>query len=179
MTSVDPSQRIYLIGLMGSGKSTVGRIMAQNLGWGLYDLDGEIEKSTGLTITDIFEEQGEAAFRELEKVMLAGTRTLKQTVISCGGGIILQEENILLLKKETTIWLEVPPAEAAARVSYSNDRPLMTGVIDTPERMKELLKERRNAYMLAARISIETGGKAPEIIAQEIINTVEQQAHGT
>lgn len=169
MVSVD---RIYLIGLMGAGKSTVGRKLAEALDWHLLDLDQEVEKLAGHDIPMIFKEQGEAKFREYESQVLLATAQLKKTIIPCGGGVVTTTDNLEYLKEELTIWLDVSPEEAASRLESSQDRPLLDGCKNTYKKLTNLLESRQSAYALASSMHIETENKVPETITNEILENL-------
>ena len=176
MTVPATIERVYLIGLMGAGKSTVGRLLAEVLSWTFIDLDAEISAAAGKSIPNIFADLGENVFREFESRLLQQTLSKKQVVIACGGGVILQPENIKLLKQELTVWLELSPAEAAARLEHAEKRPLLNECEDTVTKLNEILNSRRQAYTEVARIRVNSGGLAPELIASKILS--ELATHG-
>ncbi len=167
--------RIYLIGLMGAGKSTVGKILARTLDWKLFDIDHEIEASTGSDIPTIFESEGEDGFRDYESQVLLQTAPLDKAIIPCGGGIVIREENVEFLSDEVAIWLDLPPAEAAARLEHSDNRPLLEECNDTLNKLTEILVARSESYAKAAKIRINSGDRSPEIIASEILKELEMQ----
>jgi shikimate kinase len=141
---------IYLVGFMGSGKSTVGRLLADEIGWNFIDLDEEIERSQGTAITEIFERQGEAAFRRMESAALCQrVRAIecgKPHVISLGGGAFLSEENFNLVSNNgVTIWLDCPLETIERRVAGFTHRPLARD----PARLRELFEARRPGYSRA------------------------------
>ena len=103
--------KVYLIGLMGAGKSTVGQLLADALSWQLLDIDNEIEKISGNDIPTIFEAHGEDGFRDYEAQVLMETASLSEAIIPCGGGIVTRPENVEYLKDHLTIWLDVSPEE--------------------------------------------------------------------
>lgn len=161
---------IYLIGLMGAGKSTVGKFLATILNWQFVDLDHEIEVLTGLDISSIFEKQGEAHFRTYESQLLEKTSDLKDAIVACGGGVVTQEQNLKFLQDKTVVWLDLSPAEAAARLEHSPNRPLLNGCQDTLVQLNEILLARRDAYTRAARVRISSGGVLPEVLATDIVH---------
>ncbi len=165
--------KVYLIGLMGAGKSTVGKILADTLKWQLLDIDHEIEKLVGHDIPTIFKEQGEAGFRDYETQILKETIEMKHAIIPCGGGIVTRSENLEYLKSHLTVWLDVSPEEAAARLEHSDHRPLLDECEDTIKKLKEILDTRQTAYGQAATIHINTGNRGPEMIAREILEKLE------
>jgi len=138
---------IYLVGFMGCGKSTVGRALADELGWSFFDLDEDIEKAAGCTIAHIFETRGEAAFRELEtaalKKRVANVRSGLPQVISLGGGAFSTEENFdLAFNHGITIWLDTPYELIECRVAAESHRPLARD----PLHMRHLYEARRDDY---------------------------------
>jgi len=163
-------QNVILIGFMGSGKSTIGRILAQKLKYKWVDMDVEIEKGENKTISKIFEEKGETYFRDLETEYLK--RLTKQTnnVISTGGGIVLKEENRALLKKiGTVVFLHADSAQIIENLKDDSKRPLLKG--DNPEeKIIQLLDERESTYLNSANIIIQTTGKSIEHVVEEIIS---------
>jgi len=141
---------IYLVGFMGCGKSTIGRALADHIGWTFVDLDEEIERAQSLPISDIFERQGEAAFRSLESAQLR--EHVKQVdrgrpfVIALGGGAFLSEDNVKIMTRSgVTIWLDCPFEMVERRVAGLNHRPLARD----PQKFRELYESRRESYMRA------------------------------
>ena len=116
-----PATRIYLVGFMGAGKTTVGRLMARILGWVFLDLDREIETEAGQRISEIFADRGESHFRELERRELAATLDLGNVIVATGGGAYAFQENIDLLREASgvTVWLEPPLDEILRRLARS------------------------------------------------------------
>ena len=172
MAQLPGIQRLYLIGLMGAGKSTVARILASVLDWRVIDLDHEIETVCGQSISSIFDDEGETGFRNHEAAQLLETRNYEQAIIACGGGIVLRQENLDLLSRELTVWLELSPAEAAVRLEHSDRRPLLAGCQDTVQTLNEILLARQAAYEQAASLRVPAGGLAPEVIASQILRTL-------
>ncbi len=110
---------VYLTGFMGSGKSTVGPILANTLGWDFYDLDRVIEEREGLSVRDIFEKKGEEYFRELERKAFLDMSNGDKVIISLGGGTAASQENIDLLKKNgKLVYLKISPEAAYARLRF-------------------------------------------------------------
>ncbi len=155
---------IALIGFMGTGKTAVGRLLADEIGKTFIDLDMEIEQTAGKSIAAIFKEDGESRFRELEAQAAAGHAGQKNVVIACGGGIVLNNGNIFKLKQECVIvCLSAALPDILQRTAGGN-RPLL----DVPEREKEIRKiltSRRPLYKKAADITIDTAGiDAPGVV---------------
>jgi len=165
--------KVYLIGLMGAGKSTVGKILADALSWELLDIDQEIEKVAGSDIPSIFEERGEDGFRDYETQVLMQTSELHNAIIPCGGGIVTAPQNVEYLKDQLTIWLDVSPEEAASRLEHSDHRPLLKGCKNTIVKLQQILDTRQTGYADAASIHINTGQRSPDLIASEILEKLE------
>ena len=159
---------LFLVGFMGAGKSTVGRILADRLGWAFYDLDTIIEAHEQNTIANIFADAGEPKFRELERVALSVLLKDLQNhaVVALGGGAFAQPENrkILEMHGARTVLLNAPIDELRRRCSEGGgQRPL---AVDA-NRFAQLFESRREAYGLAD-FRVETGGKTVEEVASEI-----------
>ncbi len=171
-TAVTP-KNIVLIGFMGSGKSTVGRELHQRLGYPLIDMDRLIEESMGKKITEIFKEEGEAAFRDFETLQLLeiAKQTEKCQIISTGGGVVIRPENRSLLRKlGYVVWLSAPVEVIYDRTSRSQDRPLLNHM-DAHERISTLLEEREPWYRETAHLKIDTAGLDSKEIATGILES--------
>ena len=141
---------IYLVGFMGCGKSTVGRALADELGWHFADLDEDIERRAGSTITGIFDTLGEPAFRALETASLRdrvhSVQSGRPQVVSLGGGAFLNEENYELVANHgVTVWLDCPFSMIQRRVAAQTHRPLARD----PEQLESLFEARRPGYARA------------------------------
>jgi shikimate kinase len=164
---------IALIGFMGTGKTTVGRILAAKLGKAFVELDAEIEKTAGKSVADIFRDDGEAHFRELEKKVTKTFTGKKNIVIACGGGIVLDEKNIFRLQQECVIvCLSASLSEIMMRTS-GDKRPLLN-VADKEKRIQELLESRSPLYQKAAEITINTSGSDAPGVVQKILNALDK-----
>lgn len=178
MTTAPPfaPARVVLIGFMASGKTVVGRRLAQRLGWRHVDVDREIEKEEGLPIESIFAQRGEVGFRELEVRITPSISKLDRTVISTGGGWITNPGLFDGLPQDTlTVWLKVSLEEVLRRVAASGDRPvrpLLRGA-DPPGRLRDLLRSREPLYARAA-VVIETEGRS----VPEVVDTLERLVRG-
>ncbi|BCB97140.1 shikimate kinase [Dissulfurispira thermophila] len=164
-------KNIVLTGFMGTGKTEVGRILSRRLGYVLVDADAEIEKEQGITITEIFKQYGESKFREIEANIIKKLSEMKNAVISTGGGAVLRQENMDNLRKNgVIICLTASPETIFNRTSNNNDRPLLQ--VENPlQKIRELL-EFRKPYYEKADIMIDTEGKSPIEVAEEIIEKV-------
>ncbi len=164
-------KNIVLTGFMGTGKTKVGKILSDMLSYRLIDSDSIIEKEQKMSITDIFKEYGEPAFRDIEAHIIKRLSEMENVVISTGGGVVLRESNIENLRKNGVIVCLTASAEAILkRIEKNTDRPLLQ-VEDPLNRINELLKSREQFYR-NADIIINTEGKSPQEIAEEIIEKV-------
>lgn len=148
--------RIYLVGMPGSGKSTEGKKLAKALGWHFLDLDAMIENETGENISEIFERKGELYFRELEKDALAKTFEMKETVIACGGGTPAYENNMDLIQKNgLSVYLKTSASFILSRLESGNrHRPMFKG-LDKNEilaKIQEILGLRKPFYERATLV---------------------------
>lgn len=151
------AENVILIGLMGSGKSTVGRITAHMLNFQFVDTDHMIADQAGCTIPEIFAKEGEAGFRQRESAVLRQLLGRKHTVIATGGGIVTQPVNAPLLKHLGFItWLEASTELLARRTAASNDRPLLRGEEPPQVKLQRLIQERSPLYKALADLRIQT-----------------------
>lgn len=163
---------ISLIGMMGCGKSTIGKLLVKNLeNYTLIDTDEEIVKSQNCSINDIFSTKGEAFFRELESNILTDILKNNDQIISTGGGIIKSEFNLNQLKeKSIVIYLQADSHVLFERVKNNTERPLLN-VENMQEKIEKLLKERQIKYE-KAHITIDTNNKNIDIIVKEIVEKI-------
>jgi shikimate kinase len=159
-----PVERVYLVGFMGAGKSTIGRALAAQLGWSFVDLDTEIERSQKMSVRDIFSKSGEVHFRQIEREQLKNLSGRPRVVIALGGGATVDPENRLIIDSTgTSVWLNVPFDTAARRVSMDGTRPLFKD----PEHAERLYETRLPIYRLA-RIHVLADNRPPAEIAGEV-----------
>lgn len=157
---------------MASGKSTVGRIVAEQLGWAFRDLDQAIVEAAGRPVAEIFASEGEEGFRRREREALRMVSTLDATVIAAGGGAACREENLgLMLASGRVVALSVDPAEVLKRVGDRSGRPLLDGAADPLRAAADLLAAREPFYARAHH-RIETVGKAPADVAAEVLRVL-------
>ena len=157
---------IYLIGMMGSGKSSVGKILAKRLQFSIIDIDKEIEKDEKLSIKEIFEKKGENYFREIESKYLL--RKKKLTVVSCGGGIILDKKNREFLRASGyTIYLKSSIPTLEKRLLNKNSRPLLNND-NLKETLINLYSKRKKLYISAADFTIITDGRSVKEVCELI-----------
>ena len=165
---------IALIGFMGTGKTAVGRVLAQKLNRRFVELDALIEKKAGKSIPEIFRQDGEIVFRELEIAVTKEVASGTNLVIACGGGIVLNRINIDRLRQQGIIvYLTATPAVILKRVSSDSHRPLLE-VADRAQTIRQLLKLRRPFYEAAADIKIDTTGLTIDSVAEEIISRLKE-----
>ncbi|MFA4920175.1 MAG: shikimate kinase [Thermodesulfovibrionales bacterium] len=167
-------KKIVLTGFMGTGKSEVSRELSRILGWNSIDIDAEIEKSQKIPITEIFRQFGEPKFRDIETETIKKFSGNKNVIISTGGGAVLRQDNMDALRENGVIvCLTASPETILHRTSKTNDRPLLQ--VDEPlKKIKELL-EFRKPYYEKADIMIDTGGKTPLEVAEEIIEKIKEK----
>ncbi len=166
-------KHIYLIGFMGTGKSTISHALHQSLKWDEIDMDAVIEHQQQMKITNIFSEYGERYFRDLETACLMDLISKEATIVSCGGGIVLREENVEVMKKSGTIvLLTATPETIFDRVKHSTNRPVLNGNMNV-EYIAYLMNKRKAAYEAACDLTVVTDGKAPDMIAGEICDAID------
>lgn len=156
---------IFLVGFMGAGKSSVGGLLARQMGWPFVDLDTIIEAGQGATIRQIFERAGEPFFRQLEHAALTEVSKKEPAVIALGGGTFAQKSNIEMIRQShgATIWLDCPIEELWQRCSTMDNRPLFR---DRESFIR--LYEQRLPHYRQAEFKINTGGRSAEEIVEEI-----------
>ncbi len=160
---------IFLIGFMGTGKSAIAKQINKIEGYNICEMDQMIESAEGRKITEIFETDGEAYFREVESKILEQCGSEANRVVSCGGGIVLKSENIEFMKKNgVVIWLTATPETIFNRVSRNKNRPLLNNNMNV-EHITKMLGVRYEKYQAAADIQIVTDDKSPRAIAEEIL----------
>lgn len=162
---------VYLIGLMGVGKTAVGQVLAPQLGYRFLDTDAMLEQLTGQSINALFAELGEAGFRDLETQVLAELSPYTRLAIATGGGIITRQMNWSYLRQGLIVWLDVPVAELCTRLQSDTTRPLLQAG-NLADRLQTLLAQRRSLYAQADLHISAGGGATPEQIASQILNRI-------
>jgi shikimate kinase len=164
MSTAGP-RAIVLIGMMGSGKSAVGLALAGRLGRNFVDVDACIEADAGRPVAAIFDEEGEAGFREREREAIAEATKTQNVVIACGGGAVLDPANVSQLKTHGTIvWLRVTPEVAAQRLRTDRGRPVLQRMEgDLVDRLDALIAARAPAYETAADLSVQADGPVDQV----------------
>lgn len=167
------NQNIFLIGLMGAGKTTIGRQIASELSLEFFDSDHEIENRTGVTITHIFDIEGETGFRKRETAILDELTTKKGIVLATGGGAILKAENRqFLMSRGTIIYLYADIETLLERTSKDRNRPLLQ-TKDPRAVLKELFEIRDPLYRETADIIIDTGKDSARLALKEILEELQ------
>ncbi len=162
-------KNICLIGFMGSGKSTVGRILAKKIKFIFIDLDRIIELGEGKKIKDIFSFKGEKYFRDLESKVTGKISNNKNCVFACGGGIVKRKENMEIIKNNSAvIYLNISVREASERLENVKDRPLIE-VKHRKETIEKMIRERDTLYRKYADLMVDNNGKDSIKTANEII----------
>ncbi|MGR9088427.1 MAG: shikimate kinase AroK [Gammaproteobacteria bacterium] len=163
------SENIYLIGLMGAGKTTIGRQLAKALKRPFYDSDKTIEENTGVDIPTIFEFEGESGFRERERKTIRQLTQKQGIVLATGGGAILLEENRKLLKENGfVVYLQCSVARILERTRRDTQRPLLKAS-NPRERLESLFGEREPLYLSCADFKIDTGSMPSKVVVNRIL----------
>jgi len=166
---------LYLVGMMGAGKSTVGRLLARRLKLRFLDCDHEIERRCGVKIPLIFEIEGETGFRARETQVLAELAALKGVVLATGGGAVLAEENRRRLAEHgTVIYLRARPEDLYQRVRHDLNRPLLA-TREPLRRLRELHAERDPLYAAIADLVVDTGKQTVQALARELVGRLGEQ----
>ena len=162
---------LYLVGMMGSGKTSTGRPLAERLGYGFVDADAVIEQAAGCSIPEIFDRDGEAGFRGLESQVLSAISQRHSLVVATGGGVVTQPENWGMLHSGIVIWLDVVPDQLLQRLNAdSTVRPLLQ-TADPEAALNALLNERRPLYA-EADLTVVINDETPEAVADGILQLV-------
>ena len=167
--------RVYLVGFMGSGKSSVGMPLAREIGYRFIDLDQQIEMIRGLPVSEIFEQDGEPEFRRLEALTLKESGAHPHVVIATGGGTLTRRENLEFIQRTgVSVWLDAPLPVMLMRCLDGDRRPLLS----TPERMAALLSERLAGYR-SADLRFDSSDSPPEVIARRIATRLREAGFAT
>ncbi len=163
---------MVLVGPMGAGKTTLADLLAQRWGVAVRDTDADIVAAQGREISDLFVDDGEAAFRALEREAVARALAEHDGVLSLGGGAVLDEDTRALLADHTVVFLQVGLTDAVKRVGLGTSRPLLMGNVRS--RVKALLDERTPIYASVATHTVDTDGRTPDEVADEVEALLEE-----
>ena len=169
---LDMNNNIYIVGFMGTGKSTVGKILSSKLKMQFVETDDVIEKKENMRITDIFSKKGEKYFRAIEKEVLKEISARDNLIVSCGGGLVIDENNVSIMKNTgVVVCLKADEKTIYERVKKDKSRPLLN-VSDPVRRIRELLKSRAPFYD-RADIFIDTADISPIGVAAKIVDNLD------
>ncbi len=158
---------LWLVGMMGSGKTTVGRLVAAAAGMPFRDVDLIVEQRLGTSISQLWDRDGEDRFRAVESTVIEELAATRGTVVSTGGGTILNPANRRAMRRSgIVVWLQAPPPVLASRVVGSLGRPLLGSGSEV--RLAELLDDRMSCYQEAAHHLVDTDGRTPAEVASEV-----------
>lgn len=167
---------IFLIGMMGAGKTSSGKVLAELLKWDFIDLDEEIERRCGVSIPQIFEKEGETGFRKRETQLVEEYLHHQFCVVSTGGGIVTREENRRLLgaaPEAAIVYISVSPQVSYER-THGSSRPLLQ--TENPlKKISDLISVRRPLYEMVMTHQVDSDGKRPHNLAQEILKVLEEK----
>jgi len=168
-------KNIVLIGFMGTGKTSVGKLLANRLGYGFVDTDAKIEEEAGRSIPEIFASYGEKYFRDRETEAAREAARLQNTVISTGGGIVLRGENLRQLRQSgVVIGLTASLDIIVERTERSDERPLLENLKDRREAVRALMEQRRGLYK-QADYTVDTGGLSPLQVVEDILDYLKKK----
>lgn len=162
---------VVLVGPPGSGKTTVGRVLAERLGTTLHDTDAAIEADEGRSIADIFVDDGEPAFRDLERAEVARALAEERGVLALGGGAVMDPRTEQALERHVVVFLDVAIADASKRVGFDRSRPLLS--VNPRASWVAMMNARRATYERVATHRVDTAGRLPDDIAAEIAGLLE------
>jgi len=170
------SPRVVLIGTMGAGKTTVGRLLSEGWGVGFRDSDQDVEEAEGRSVSDIFVDSGEATFRALEHAAVVRALEEHDGVLALGGGAVLDEDTRARLSGHRVVFLRVGLSDAAQRVGLGVSRPLLLG--NVRGRIKQLIDERTPVYESVATHVVDTDGLSVTEVVERVRTAVEDESHG-
>ena len=169
---------IFLVGLMGAGKSTIGRHLAKSLGLEFVDSDHEIERRTGASIPLIFDVEGEAGFRQREKKVIDELSRRSGIVLATGGGVVLDPDNRARLRERgQVVYLYATVEQLLTRTAKDRNRPLLQ-TADPRARLQELLEDRDALYREVADVVVDTGGRTARSAERDILAKIRPAARG-
>ena len=165
---------VVLVGPPGAGKSTVGAAVAERLGVGLHDTDAAVETRAGRSISDIFVDDGEPAFRALERAEVARALADERGVVALGGGAVMDPTTRAALVGHAVVFLDVSIADASKRIGFDRSRPLLA--VNPRASWVAMMKDRRPVYEQVAAVRVDTAGRTPDDIADEVVTRLRDLA---
>lgn len=162
---------LYLVGMMGSGKTTLGRILAEQLGYKFFDTDVLVEQASSMKVSEIFAQWGENKFRDLETQVLAELSAYKNLAVATGGGVVLRRKNWGCLYHGITIWLDVPVEQLYQRLQTDRTRPLLQ-TPDPKAKLESIYQQRRKLYAQADLHLTSENDETPQQLATRLFEEV-------
>jgi shikimate kinase len=162
---------VVLVGPPGAGKTTVGALLAERLGVPFHDVDAAIEAAEGRSISDIFVDDGEVTFRDLERAEVARALADEQGVVALGGGAVMDPLSEAALEGHTVVFLDVAIADASKRIGFDRSRPLLS--VNPRASWIAMMKVRRPTYERVATVRVDTAGRTPEEIVDAAVAELE------
>ncbi|MBW4655583.1 MAG: shikimate kinase [Kaiparowitsia implicata GSE-PSE-MK54-09C] len=162
---------IYLVGMMGSGKTTIAQVLASKLGYRFMDTDALVEQVAGCSVAELFATQGEAAFRQLETQVLGELSAFSRLAIATGGGIVLDRLNWSYLHHGLVVWLDVPVEHLYQRLQHDTQRPLLQNP-DPKQQLQNLLEQRRSLYAQADVRVLLQGDEPPAQVGDRVLESI-------
>lgn len=174
----EPVQNVFLVGPMGSGKTTIGKHVARELGLEFHDCDQELEKATGASVTLIFDIEGETGFRERESRLLRQLAKRKGVLVATGGGVVTREENRKLLRRSgLVVWLQASVNQQLFRLSHDKTRPLLQ-TANRKDVLQRLAFERDPLYEMVADLVYSSGNQSAAAAARALSQLIREHARG-
>lgn len=160
---------LWLVGMMGSGKTTVGRLIASTTGVEFRDTEAEVERRAGMTVADLWAEGGEELFRSLEAEVVVDSARLQSAVVATGGGAVTDPAiRTVISSSGTVVWLRAQPGELVDRLTGQQGRPLLDLADDLEATLRDLAIRRSGNYRSLADHTVDVDGRSPEYLAAEI-----------
>lgn len=165
-------ENLFLIGFMGAGKSRIAACLKETYGMEILEMDQEIERRAGTSISEIFRKQGEAHFRSMETALLKELASRENLVVSCGGGVPLRQENVEAMRQSgRVVLLLARPETILERVKGNHNRPLLENHMNVAY-IEDMMKKRQRPYEQAADVQVETDGRSPEEICRRLMEAL-------